>query len=169
MAAQGRPPRGRGRLRARTPGRGRRWAPADSTARRHQAHGCAEGVAVRAPVATADAAQTGELQLREGGFPRRPRDGGRDGVRGAGALQAGRADLDAGRALWRDHDQGSGRGRGQTPGRRTVGMSLPLESTLEALLFLSPEPVPAESLAESCGVELHEAVTALERLREHYE
>ena len=37
-------------------------------------------------------------------------------------------------------------------------MSLPLESTLEALLFLSPEPVPAESLAESCGVELHEAV-----------
>jgi len=44
-----------------------------------------------------------------------------------------------------------------------------LESTLEALLFLSPEPVGAEALAEATGAELHEVVTALERLREHYE
>ena len=48
-------------------------------------------------------------------------------------------------------------------------MSLSLEPTLESLLFLSPEPVSAEALADACGVELHEAVTALERLREHYE
>ena len=48
-------------------------------------------------------------------------------------------------------------------------MSLPLESSLEALLFLSPDPVGADALAEATGVELHEAVTGLERLREHYE
>jgi segregation and condensation protein B len=44
-----------------------------------------------------------------------------------------------------------------------------IESALEALLFLSPEPVGAEALAEATGAELHEVVTALERLREHYE
>lgn len=40
---------------------------------------------------------------------------------------------------------------------------------LEALLFLSPEPVPAEALADALEVELHEVVTGLERLREHFE
>jgi segregation and condensation protein B len=44
-----------------------------------------------------------------------------------------------------------------------------LESTIEALLFLTPEPVGADALAEAIGAELHEVVTALERLREHYE
>jgi segregation and condensation protein B len=44
-----------------------------------------------------------------------------------------------------------------------------LERTLEALLFLSADPVRAEALADAAEVELHEAVTALERLREHYE
>jgi segregation and condensation protein B len=44
-----------------------------------------------------------------------------------------------------------------------------LEATLEALLFLSPEPTSADALAEATGAELHEVVTALERLREHYE
>jgi segregation and condensation protein B len=48
-------------------------------------------------------------------------------------------------------------------------MSLPLEATVEALLFLSPDPVPAQALAGATGSELHEVVTALERLREHYE
>jgi len=48
-------------------------------------------------------------------------------------------------------------------------MSLELEPTLEALLFLTPEPVAAEALADATGAELHEVVTALERLREHYE
>jgi segregation and condensation protein B len=48
-------------------------------------------------------------------------------------------------------------------------VSLELEPTLEALLFLSAEPVAAEALAEASGTELHEVVTALERLREHYE
>lgn len=44
-----------------------------------------------------------------------------------------------------------------------------LEATLEALLFLSPEPVGADALAQATGAELHEVVTGLERLREHYE
>jgi segregation and condensation protein B len=48
-------------------------------------------------------------------------------------------------------------------------VSLELERTLEALLFLSPEPVDAEALADATGAELHEVATALERLREHYE
>lgn len=48
-------------------------------------------------------------------------------------------------------------------------MSLELEPTLEALLFLSAEPVGAEALAEASGAELPDVVTALERLREHYE
>ena len=48
-------------------------------------------------------------------------------------------------------------------------MSLELEPTLEALLFLSAEPVRAQALAQATGAELHEVVTALERLREHYE
>jgi segregation and condensation protein B len=48
-------------------------------------------------------------------------------------------------------------------------VSLSLESTLESLLFLSADPVSADDLADAAGAELHEVVTALERLREHYE
>ncbi len=44
-----------------------------------------------------------------------------------------------------------------------------LERTLEALLFLSADPVPAAALAQATGHERHEVVTALERLREYYE
>jgi segregation and condensation protein B len=44
-----------------------------------------------------------------------------------------------------------------------------LERTLEALLFLSSEPVTGEALADATEAELHEVVTGLERLREHYE
>jgi segregation and condensation protein B len=47
--------------------------------------------------------------------------------------------------------------------------AIELERTLEALLFLSPGPVTADQLADAIDVELHEAVTGLERLREHYE
>ena len=50
-----------------------------------------------------------------------------------------------------------------------MSVPLPLEATLESLLFLSPGPVDADALADATGVELHECVTALERLREHYE
>src|SRR5256886_7353537 len=44
-----------------------------------------------------------------------------------------------------------------------------LERTLESLLFLSAEPVDAAALADATGAELHEVVTALERLRESYD
>jgi len=40
---------------------------------------------------------------------------------------------------------------------------------VEALLFLSVDPVDAAALADAVQCELHEVVTALERLREHYE
>jgi segregation and condensation protein B len=48
-------------------------------------------------------------------------------------------------------------------------VSAELERTLEALLFLSADPVGAGELADAAEAELHEVVTALERLREHYE
>jgi segregation and condensation protein B len=48
-------------------------------------------------------------------------------------------------------------------------VTLELERVIEALLFLSSEPVRAEALAEATGAELHEVVTALERLREQFE
>jgi segregation and condensation protein B len=48
-------------------------------------------------------------------------------------------------------------------------MTAELERTLEALLFLSVDPVDAAALAEATHSELHEVVTALERIREHYE
>jgi segregation and condensation protein B len=44
-----------------------------------------------------------------------------------------------------------------------------LERTLEGLLFLSADPVSPAALAEAIGEELHEVVTGLEGLREHYE
>ena len=44
-----------------------------------------------------------------------------------------------------------------------------LERTIESLLFLSSEPVSSEALADATGEELHDVVTAVERLREHYE
>jgi segregation and condensation protein B len=50
-----------------------------------------------------------------------------------------------------------------------VSAGAELERTLEALLFLSAEPVAADALADATGAELHEVATALERLREYYE
>jgi segregation and condensation protein B len=48
-------------------------------------------------------------------------------------------------------------------------VSLELERIVEALLFLSPDPVRPEALADATEAELHEVATALERLREYYE
>lgn len=44
-----------------------------------------------------------------------------------------------------------------------------LERQIEALLFLSGQPVGSEALAQATGAELHEVVTAVERLREQFE
>ena len=43
-----------------------------------------------------------------------------------------------------------------------------LTRVVEALLFLSPEPVGVSDLAEACEAAEDEVVTALARLREHY-
>ena len=48
-------------------------------------------------------------------------------------------------------------------------MSERLEATLEALLFLSPQPVTADALADATEAEPREVLGALERLREHLE
>jgi segregation and condensation protein B len=48
-------------------------------------------------------------------------------------------------------------------------MSAEFERTIESLLFLSADPVSADALADATGTELHEVVTAVEKLREHYE
>ncbi len=48
-------------------------------------------------------------------------------------------------------------------------MTLALEARLEALLFLCSEPAREQALADALQVELHEAVGALERLREQFE
>jgi segregation and condensation protein B len=44
-----------------------------------------------------------------------------------------------------------------------------LERTIESLLFLSAEPVDAAALADATDAELHEVVTAVQRLGEYYE
>jgi segregation and condensation protein B len=48
-------------------------------------------------------------------------------------------------------------------------MTAELQRTIEALLFLSSDPVTAEALGEAAEADLPEVVTALERLREQYE
>jgi segregation and condensation protein B len=50
-----------------------------------------------------------------------------------------------------------------------LGVTDGLQRTIEALLFLSSDPVDAAALADATGAELHEVVTAVERLREHYD
>jgi segregation and condensation protein B len=44
-----------------------------------------------------------------------------------------------------------------------------LQRTVEALLFLSPEPVAASDLAEACEAEEESVLAALERLEGHYD
>jgi segregation and condensation protein B len=51
----------------------------------------------------------------------------------------------------------------------STGVEADLGRSLEALLFLSPDPISADALADALEVELHEVVTALERLREYLE
>ena len=51
----------------------------------------------------------------------------------------------------------------------TNGATIGLERVIEALLFLSPDPVGADALAQATGAQLHQVVTALERLREQFE
>ena len=93
------------------------------------------------------------LLVRRGRGGRRPAHRGRDAVRAARALQGRRGQVGAGGALRADH------------GGAVVNE---LARTVEALLFLSPEPVSVERLADACEVGEGEIVEALARLREHY-
>ena len=79
--------------------------------------------------------------VRRGGQGRRPRHGLRDRLRAARALQARRGRLGAGRAVRPDHRP---RRRDASGGRRMT-----LAAQLEALLFLAPDPVSVEELADA--------------------
>ena len=93
------------------------------------------------------------LLVRRGGRGRRPPHGGRHPVRAARALQGRRGQVGAGGSLRPDH------------GGALVN---DLVRTVEALLFLSPEPVAVDRLADACEVGEGEIVEALARMREHY-
>ena len=81
----------------------------------------------------------GAHDVRRGGPRRRPRDRRRDAVRAARALQAGRGDVDPGRAVRRDRDRAAAPVR-RVPAGGAGGVS-ELARIVEALLFLSPDPV----------------------------
>jgi len=51
----------------------------------------------------------------------------------------------------------------------TNGATGELERVIEALLFLSPDPVGADALVDATGAQLHQVITAIERLREQLE
>ena len=94
-----------GRLQAGAPGPRHRQHAGDAAARRHPPPDDSARVGRRPPGAPAPAAALGQPHdLRRGGARRRPRDGLRDPVRAAGALQAGRGDVVPGRAVRRDRD-----------------------------------------------------------------
>ena len=96
-----------------------------------------------------DLLRRGRVLLRGRGQGRRPRDGLRDRVRAARALQERRGRLGAGRAVRPDHGD---------RGRAAASRGVRLDAQLEALLFLAPEPVTVEELADALQVS-EEAVT----------
>ena len=102
----------------------------------------------RAAGAPALAAGPRPLLVRRGRRGRRPGDGRRDAVRAARALQARRGGLGAGRAVRADH------------GARMSGLA----AQVEALLFLAPEPVTVEELADALQAGEEAVRSALEDL-----
>ena len=148
---------GRARLRARAAGRGRRRPAAlppkldlGHVARAARDRGAAAGARARRCCA-----RLGTLHLRRRREGRRPPHRGRDPVRPARALQGRRGRLGPERGLRPDHDQ------------RRTGLN-DLARIIEALLFLSSEPVSLERLADACESSEGEVLEALARLREHY-
>ena len=115
-----------------------------------------------------------QLQLRRGGRARGPGDGRGHAVRAARALQAGRATWTQDEPFGEIDDRGAGRDgrRRPAPAERAVTrrLSEPSSSARSSrCCSCRAEPVDAAALADATGAELHEVVTALERLREHYE
>ncbi len=96
-----------------------------------------------------------ELLLRRRGSRFRPPDRGGHALRPARAVQGGRGQVGAVGAVRPDHRHGGCRVND-------------LARIVEALLFLSPEPVSVERLADASEVSESEVVEALARLREHY-
>ena len=125
-------------------------------------HLVAPRVGGRAALGPARAAAPRLVQLRRSRQALGPRDRRGDALRAARALQAGRGDLDPGGPLRRDRRQRPDRARA----RGAAGMSDALQRPLEALLFLSSEPVAIAELAEAVAApeaEVAEALDALER------
>src|SRR6185436_7419056 len=155
-------------LRPRAARRRDRRAAAHARAARPAPPRDAAGLGRGAPVAPAraPAARGGVVRRRR---PRgRPRHGRRDAVRPARAVQAGRGDVDAGGGLRRHRDRAARRPAARCPcprGGRVTALG-PLARTLEALLFLSPEPVAVVDLAQAADCWPDEAEAALAELGE---
>ena len=119
---------------------------------RHMARAARDGRdAARTPAL--DSLDAAAVLVRRGGEGRGPADGGDDRVGAARAVQGGRGGLAAGRELRADHGDGA---------------MNELARIVEALLFLSSEPLTVEEMAEACEVGGDDVVEALARLREHY-
>src|SRR5688500_8460064 len=127
-------------------------------------HRHAARLARGAPRRPARPAAARRYVLVRGGGPRGgPDDRRRHRVRAARALQARRGRLGAGRAVRADHGP---RARGAR-GCRAAGAGrvlVTLERDLEALLFLAPDPVPVDELADALRVEEEDVAAALRRL-----
>ena len=149
-----------GSLRARGAGRGAGRAAAHPAADRPLAHGGAARRAVGPAGAAARAAAARALQLRRGGPQRRPPDRRGDDLRAARALQARRGRVGAGRAVRRDHVT-SPAPAAAAEARVVTGLA----RLIEALLFLAPDPVPVDELADALQAPEEDVVEALGELR----
>src|ERR687896_581800 len=156
----------RGRLRPRAAGPLHRRPAAHPAATRSHAPAPPRGVGGAAPAPPArPAGEPQPLLLRRRRAGRRPPHRGGHPVRAARALQGGRGEVGAGGAVRADN--GGARGAARRGARGGRGLN-DLARTVEALLFLSPEPVSVERLADASEVSEGEIVEALARLREHY-
>ena len=152
------PGRGRGRDRRLRPRAARRRArrPADRAARRrHQPHppdrlaGAPPARPARRPP------PPHQLRLRRGVRRRGPADPGGDDLRPARALPQGRGDLGADGAVC-----------GPITGAQSGARMSDLTRTVEALLFLSPQPVSVADLAMATEATEGQVAEAIELLRE---
>ena len=138
--------------------------------RRHEPHP-ADGLA-RAPSRdpSRPARPRGPDRLRRRVRPRGPPHSGGDDLRAARAPQEGRGDLVAARELRPDRDHRRDRRRRPVGGgRRDVsadGSATELARVVEALLFLSPDPVPVGELIDACEVSEVQIRNALDLLAE---
>ena len=98
----------------------------------------------------------------------RPDHRGGDAVRAARALQAGRGRAGRRRAVRPHHDPAAARVTGDNAERIGVRPLDQLARIVEALLFLSSEPVGRRELAEACEEPLDSVGAALADLRDAY-